>query len=234
MESIPTNLSILTYGGNCKGSAVAAAPKREYIELSTVTHGRNEGYSQQRSRKELQKLCGLGSVAGKEPRSLAGAVAQACKEGIGSEVGDLDEAVETALCYGWIDGQKKPFDDGFWLQKFTRRGPKSIWAKRNREKAEKLIANGRMAAAGQNAVDAARRDGRWAAAYDSPRSAEVPPDLQKELDHNPAAKAFFASLDSANRYAILFRIHTAKKETTRARRIQQFVHMLEEGKKIHP
>jgi uncharacterized protein YdeI (YjbR/CyaY-like superfamily) len=91
-----------------------------------------------------------------------------------------------------------------------------------------------MAAAGQNAVDTARRDGRWAAAYDSPRSAEVPPDLQKELDRNPTAKAFFASLDSANRYAILFRIHTAKKETTRAGRIQQVVHMLQDGKKIHP
>ena len=137
------------------------------------------------------------------------------KKGSGRKSVTYDEAVETALCYGWIDGQKKPFDDAFWLQKFTRRGPKSIWAKRNREKAEKLIANGRMAAAGQNAVDAARRDGRWAAAYDSPRSAEVPPDLQKELDHNPTAKAFFASIDSANRYAILFRIHTAKKETTR-------------------
>jgi uncharacterized protein YdeI (YjbR/CyaY-like superfamily) len=145
-----------------------------------------------------------------------------------------EEAVETALCYGWIDGQKKRFDSGFWLQKFTRRGPKSVWAKRNREKAEMLIASGRMTPSGQEAVEAARRDGRWDAAYDSPRSAEVPFDLRKELDRNPTASAFFASLDRANRYAILFRVHTAKKESTRALRIQRFIRMLENGEKIHP
>jgi uncharacterized protein YdeI (YjbR/CyaY-like superfamily) len=145
-----------------------------------------------------------------------------------------DEAVEAALCYGWIDGQKKPFDGGFWLQKFTPRGPKSIWSKRNRQKAEKLMESGRMTLAGEKAVEAAQRDGRWTAAYDSPRSAEMHPDLQKQLDHNPKAKAFFASLDGANRYAILFRIQTAKKDTTRAQRILQFVCMLENGERLHP
>jgi uncharacterized protein YdeI (YjbR/CyaY-like superfamily) len=156
------------------------------------------------------------------------------KKGSGQKSVTYDEAVEAALCYGWIDGQKKPLDDGFWLQKFTPRGPKSIWAKRNREKAERLIESGRMTLAGQKVVEDAQRDGRWVAAYDSPRTAEVPPDLQKELDYNPKAKAFFASLDGANRYAVLFRIQTAKKETSRAERIHQFVRMMERGEKIHP
>jgi len=156
------------------------------------------------------------------------------KKGSGQKSVTYDEAVEAALCYGWIDGQKKPFDDRFWLQKFTPRGPKSIWAKRNRQKAEKLMESNRMTLAGEKAIEAARRDGRWAAAYDSPRSAEVPADLQKQLNHNPKAKAFFASLDGANRYAILFRIQTAKKETTRAKRILQFVRMLENGERLHP
>jgi uncharacterized protein YdeI (YjbR/CyaY-like superfamily) len=143
-------------------------------------------------------------------------------------------ALEAALVYGWIDGQKKGFDDTSWLQKFTPRGARSLWSKINREKAEALIASGRMKPAGLAAVERARQNGQWEAAYDRQGAAAVPDDLQAELDKNAPAKAFFATLSSVNRYAILFRIQTAKRPETRARRIQQFVKMLEENKTIHP
>jgi len=155
------------------------------------------------------------------------------KKDSGRDSVTYDEALESALCYGWIDGQKKPFDDAWWLQKFTPRGPKSIWSVRNRGKAEALIEAGRVAAAGMRAVEAARQDGRWDAAYQGQRTAEVPEDLQAELERSPKAKAFFAALDSANRYAILFRIHHARSAAARARRIQQFIAMLERGEKVH-
>ena len=145
-----------------------------------------------------------------------------------------DEAVEVALSFGWIDGQKKGFDDRHWLQKFTPRGPKSIWSKINTEKAEKLIASGEMKPAGLKAVEAARQDGRWDAAYSSQKSMAVPEDFQAALDKSTKAKVFFLTLNSANRYAILFRIQTAKKPETRARRIQQFVDMLKRGEKLYP
>jgi uncharacterized protein YdeI (YjbR/CyaY-like superfamily) len=144
------------------------------------------------------------------------------------------EALETAICYGWIDGQKRGESDAAWLQRFLPRGAKSIWSKINREKADRLIADRRMTSAGLEAVEAAKKDGRWDAAYDSPKAAEVPEDLQAALDANPAAKAFFSEIDRANRYAILFRIQTAKKAETRARKTIEFVEMLEKGEKIHP
>ncbi len=144
------------------------------------------------------------------------------------------EALEVALCYGWIDGQKKGFDASTWLQKFSPRGPRSIWSKINREKAEALIKSGRMQPAGLAAIELAKKNGRWEAAYDSHRTSTVPDDLQAALNQNPKAKAFFATLDSANRYAILFRLQTAKKTETRARRLEQFVRMLENHEKIHP
>lgn len=143
------------------------------------------------------------------------------------------EALEVALCHGWIDGQKKAFDESFWLQKFTPRGDRSLWSKINREKAEDLIRTGRMMPAGLAAIDRARQNGRWEAAYDSPGNATVPSDFQAELDRHPKAKAFFGTLNSANRYAILWRIQTVKKAETRARRIQQFIEMLERNEKIH-
>lgn len=142
------------------------------------------------------------------------------------------EALDVALCYGWIDGKKKSYDDISWVQKFTQRRPKSIWSKINRGKVEQLIENGRMQSSGLVAIEQAKQDGRWAAAYDSQSQAAVPEDFQAELDKNAQAKAFFATLKSANRYAILFRIHTAKKPETRARRIQQFIEMLEAGKVV--
>ncbi len=144
------------------------------------------------------------------------------------------EALDVALCYGWIDGQKKSYDADSSLQKFTPRRPKSIWSKINREKADALIAAARMKPAGLQAIEKAKEDGRWDAAYDSQSKATVPNDFQVELDAHPKAKEFFATLKSVNRYAILFRIQTAKKAETRAKRIQQFIEMLERSETIHP
>jgi uncharacterized protein YdeI (YjbR/CyaY-like superfamily) len=144
-----------------------------------------------------------------------------------------EEALDVALCYGWIDGQKKGFDAQYWLQKFTPRGPKSIWSKINTEKAEKLITSGEMKPAGLKTIEAAKQDGRWEAAYASQSNITVPEDFQAALDKNKKAKDFFATLNSVNRYAILFRIQTAKRAETRLNRIQQFVDMLEKGEKLH-
>jgi uncharacterized protein YdeI (YjbR/CyaY-like superfamily) len=145
-----------------------------------------------------------------------------------------EQALDVALCYGWIDGQKKGFDDNYWLQKFTPRGPRSIWSKINTEKVERLIASGEMKSAGLKAIELAKQDGRWEAAYASQKNISVPEDFQAALDKNKKAKAFFATLKSAERYSFLFRIHHAKKPETRAKRIQQFVKMLERNEKIHP
>jgi len=143
------------------------------------------------------------------------------------------EALDVALCYGWIDAQKKPLSDDYWLERFMPRSPKSIWSKINRQKAEALIAAGEMMPAGLAAIEQAKQCGRWDTAYDSPAAASVPTDLQAALDANPQAKAFFATLDKANRYAILWRIQTVKKAETRARKITQFLAMLERHEKIH-
>jgi len=156
------------------------------------------------------------------------------KKASGAQSVTYDEALEVALCYGWIDGQKKSYDETSWLQKFTPRGPKSIWSKINTEKALRLIESGKMKPSGLKTVESARQDGRWDAAYASPSKAVAPDDLQAELDRNPKARAFFAMLDSRNRYAILHRIHTAKKAETRAKRIEKFVLMLEKKEKIYP
>ena len=144
------------------------------------------------------------------------------------------EAVEAALIHGWIDGQKKSRDARSWLQKFTPRGAKSLWSKINCGKAEALIAAGRMHAAGLAAVARAKEDGRWAAAYEPSSRAVVPDDLAAALKANAKARDAFATLNAANRYAILFRVHTAKKAETRARRIEQLVAMLARGERLHP
>jgi uncharacterized protein YdeI (YjbR/CyaY-like superfamily) len=144
------------------------------------------------------------------------------------------EALDVALCYGWIDGQKGALDDAFWLQKFSPRGPRSKWSKINVDKALALIEAKRMKPAGLAAIEQARSDGRWEQAYDSQSKATVPEDLQKELDKNPKAAEFFATLNSVNRYAVLYRIHEAIKPETRARRIEKFIGMLERGEKVHP
>jgi len=144
------------------------------------------------------------------------------------------EALESALCYGWIDGQKASHDEQYWLQKFTQRSPKSIWSKVNCEKATALTASGRMRPAGRRQVELAKADGRWETAYDSQSTSTIPDDFQQELDANPQAKAFFQTLNRVNRYAILFRIQTAKKPETRAARIQTFIDMLAKQQKLYP
>lgn len=140
------------------------------------------------------------------------------------------EAIDVALCYGWIDGQKKGFDEKYFLQKFTSRRPKSIWSKINVEKVERLIKSGQMKPAGLKAVEAAKVDGRWANAYEGQKNMAVPEDFQKALNKNKKAKAAFEALKSSERYSFLFRIHNTKKPETRERRIKQFVEMLEKSK----
>ncbi len=142
------------------------------------------------------------------------------------------EALDVALCYGWIDGQKGSFDEQYFLQKFTPRGPRSIWSKINVEKVARLIESGEMKPAGLKAVEAAKQDGRWAAAYSSQKNIVVPADFQSALGKNKKAKAFFETLTSAKRYSFLFRIETAKKVETREKRIRQFVEMLERGETL--
>jgi len=143
------------------------------------------------------------------------------------------EALDVALCHGWIDGQKGGIDERHWRQRFTPRTVRSRWSKRNRQRAEELLALGEMSPAGLREVDAARADGRWEAAYDSPATAEVPPDLQAALDTDPAAREFFDGLDRANRYAILYRLQEARRPETRTRRLEKFLVMLREGRRIH-
>jgi len=147
---------------------------------------------------------------------------------------DHPEALEIALCFGWIDGQRKSDGEQYFLQRFTPRTARSTWSKINRDKALKLIEEERMQPAGLAEVERAKADGRWEAAYDAASVATVPPDLQAALDANKKAAKFFATLDSRNRYAVLFRTQGAKKLETRARRIAQFVEMLAKGEKIHP
>ena len=144
------------------------------------------------------------------------------------------EAVEVALTYGWIDGQAKGIDDMHYLQRFTPRRKRSVWSKINRTKAEALIAAGAMEPAGLAEVERAKADGRWARAYDSPRTAIVPDDLRAALDADPEANRFFEALDGNNRYAILHRIQDATRPETRARRIAKFVEMCRRGETVHP
>src|SRR5581483_3130492 len=138
-----------------------------------------------------------------------------------------------ALCYGWIDGQKQAYDNEYWLQKFTPRGPRSIWSKVNVTSAEALIKSGKMQPPGLAAVELAKRNGRWDAAYDSPSTSTVPEDFQAALNKNPQAKQFFATLNKANVYGFCWRIQTAKKLETRKARIEKFIDMLNKGEKLH-
>src|SRR5918999_6404208 len=155
------------------------------------------------------------------------------KKGSGIETVSYAEALDVALCYGWIDGQKASCDDHYWLQKFTPRRPRSKWSKINRQKATELIERGEMKPAGLREVERAKADGRWDAAYDAPSTATVPEDLRRELEKYDKAREFFATLDSRNRYAILYQIQDAKKPETRARRIEKYVAMLGEQKKLY-
>ena len=155
------------------------------------------------------------------------------KRDAGIESVRYPEVLDSALCFGWIDGRRDALDERYFLQRFTPRRPRSRWSRINRDKAERLIAEGRMRPAGLAEVEQARADGRWEAAYEGQRSITVPEDLQRELDARPDAKAFFAGLTSQNRYAILYRLQDAKRPETRARRLAQFVAMLEAGERIY-
>nr|BCJ78214.1 hypothetical protein [Niallia circulans] len=144
------------------------------------------------------------------------------------------EALEAALCYGWIDSHKKKYDDHSWLQKFTPRSARSIWSKVNTDKVEQLMADGKMKPAGLRAVEDAKRSGRWDKAYEPQSSSSAPEDFAAKLELNPRAKAFYETLNKQNKFAIHFRIQNVKKQETREKRILQFIDMLEKGEKIYP
>jgi uncharacterized protein YdeI (YjbR/CyaY-like superfamily) len=163
----------------------------------------------------------------------AGLWIQFFKKASGQKSISYAQALDIALCFGWIDGQIKRHDEHSWIHKFTPRRPKSGWSKRNTEHAERLIAANLMHPAGLAAVIAAKSDGRWQAAYDSPKNSDPPADLLAALAKNKKARTFFDSLNKANRYAITYRLQTAKKPETRARRLKVILEMLNTGKKFH-
>ncbi len=169
-----------------------------------------------------------------EHQAEAGIWLKIAKKGTGIPSITIAEALDSALCYGWIDGQRASFDGNYFLQKFTPRRPKSTWSKINCKKVAALTEAGRMRPAGLRQVELAKADGRWEAAYDAQSTMTVPDDFQSELEKNPTAKDFFATLNSQNRFAILFRIQTAKKPETRSARIQKFIDMLTRHEKIYP
>jgi uncharacterized protein YdeI (YjbR/CyaY-like superfamily) len=155
------------------------------------------------------------------------------KKSSGKESVSYQEAVEEALCYGWIDSQVQKYDSDYYMQKYTPRGAKSIWSKINVAKVEALIKAGKMQPSGLAAIDAAKQDGRWGAAYDSPSATKVPEDFQAELDKNPKAKQFFETLNKTNIYAFCWRVQTAKKPEARKVRIEKFIDMLSRSEKLH-
>ncbi len=165
--------------------------------------------------------------------SAAGVWLKLAKKASGIPSVTFPEAVETALCHGWIDGQRLSLDGDYYLQRFTPRRPRSMWSRVNRDRATALIEAGRMRPAGLRQVELAKADGRWDAAYQPQSSSAVPEELQRELDRNPEAAEFFATLDRVNRYAMVHRVQTAKKPETRLRRAQKYAAMLAAGDKIY-
>jgi uncharacterized protein YdeI (YjbR/CyaY-like superfamily) len=155
------------------------------------------------------------------------------KKGSDEESINHDEALDEALCFGWIDGQLKKFDDKSWLQKFTPRRAKSIWSKRNIERAEQLTSLGKMKPAGLKEISSAKNDGRWETGYDSPGNMKIPEDFLNELSKDKKAFKFFESLNRANKYAVAYRLQTAKKEETRMKRMEKIISMLSKGEKFH-
>jgi uncharacterized protein YdeI (YjbR/CyaY-like superfamily) len=155
------------------------------------------------------------------------------KKASGVKSMNYDQALDGALCYGWIDGQTNKYDDDSWVQRFTPRRAKSIWSKRNVGHVARLIEAGKMHAAGQAQIDAAKADGRWQIAYDSHSTMEIPEDFLKALAKNKKAKAFFETLNKTNLYSISFRLQTAKKAETREKRMKQILEMMKNGEKFH-
>ncbi len=170
----------------------------------------------------------------KQPADSPGLWLKLAKQGAGVSCVGKKQAIEVALCHGWIDGQLHPWDDRFWLVRFTPRKPKSRWSEVNRSTATRLLAEGRVSAAGLAQIEAARRDGRWDGAYAPQSRATVPADLQAALEAHPAAKAFFETLTGANRYAVLYRVQDAKTAKTRQARIEKFIGMLSRHEVVHP
>jgi uncharacterized protein YdeI (YjbR/CyaY-like superfamily) len=168
-----------------------------------------------------------------EHATAAGVYVKLAKKGAGVPSVTYPELVEACLCFGWIDGRSNRLDDRFWLQRITPRRPRSVWSRKNVDAVEALLEAGRMRPAGISAVEAARADGRWERAYAGSATITVPDDLAAALDADPAARAAFDALDSANRYAVLWRVHTAATSATRARRITSLVEMLRDGRTIH-
>jgi uncharacterized protein YdeI (YjbR/CyaY-like superfamily) len=166
--------------------------------------------------------------------SAAGVWMMIAKKGTGVSTVAYPEVLDLAISHGWIDGQRKALDETFFLQKFSPRGPRSRWSQINREKATRMIESGEMKPAGLREVERAKADGRWDAAYAPQSRAKVPDDLREALDANPPAREFFGTLNSQNRYSILYRVNDAKRPDTRARRIAQFVEMLARGEKLYP
>ncbi|MEU8081804.1 YdeI/OmpD-associated family protein [Catellatospora citrea] len=169
-----------------------------------------------------------------QPTDSAGVWLKLAKKASGVPSVDYSQALDVALCHGWIDGPKAGVDEVYWLQKFTPRRARSRWSKVNRNRVAALIEQGRMRPGGQAEIERAQADGRWEAAYDGMKTAEVPDDLAQALAADPDARRFFETIDRQNRFAILYRIQDAKRPETRARRIAQYVAMLAEGKKIYP
>ena len=169
-----------------------------------------------------------------QPDGSSGLWLKIAKKGAPEPTISYDQAVDVALCHGWIDSQKKGLDDDHWVQRFSPRTARSRWSQINCAKAVVLIDSGQMRPAGLREVERAKADGRWDAAYAGQRTMTVPEDLQAALDANPEARDFFGTLNGANRYAILYRVHDAKKPETRASRIDKYVAMLASGEQIHP
>jgi uncharacterized protein YdeI (YjbR/CyaY-like superfamily) len=169
----------------------------------------------------------------KNQTAIDGIWMRIAKKASGKKSVTYPEALEVALCYGWIDGLKRPESETTWLQKFTPRRARSIWSQINRDKALALIESGRMKPAGLEEIERARKNGCWDSAYASPSSATMTPDLEAALENSPRAKAFFETLSRTNRYAILWRVQTAKKAETRTKRIRAYIEMLERGQTIH-
>jgi uncharacterized protein YdeI (YjbR/CyaY-like superfamily) len=169
----------------------------------------------------------------RQSANSAGAWIKFAKKGARESGLNKTEAIDAALCHGWIDGQLNKYDDEHWLVRFTPRKARSKWSQVNKTRASRLVSQGRMRPAGFAQIEAAKADGRWADAYAPASSATVPPDLQDALDANPGAAKFFSTLKGANRYAIIYRIGSVKRPETRARKIAAFVEMLERGETLH-
>lgn len=184
--------------------------------------------------KSFETAAKWDSWLAKNHDSSAGVWLQLQKNNLDRQALTYAEALDVALCYGWIDGQKKANDDHSWLQKFTPRSPKSGWSKKNTEHVKRLTKAGRMKPSGLATVEAAKNDGRWKAAYDSQANSKVPEDFLKALSRDPKSLAFFSSLNKANLYSIAYRLQTAKKPETREKRMKTILEMMAKGKKFHP